>query len=347
MSSNTYADDFQSWREEKSSAWLYGVASAAEDDPVKKQMFLDLAVAAEEQAEIVARDMSPAPKDFKPSVRARFVAILTRALTPRRTRQMLAALKVRGLSTYGDPHISDGHPVPTSVAEVGSRHHHGQSGSLRAGVFGVNDGLVSNTCLILGVAGALQDPKVVALTGVAGLLAGAFSMAAGEFISMKSQRELYEYQIEQEKAELERYPEEEAEELALIYNARGVPMEDARKMTLRMIQNPKQALNTLAREELGLNPDELGSPWGAALSSFVAFCFGAALPLAPFLIGFGDRTLAITGIVSCVALFVIGAALSLFSGRSAFVGGLRMMAIGAGAGLLTFAIGSVLGVSIA
>ena len=344
MTDEVYANDLESWREEKSSAWLYVVASAAESDPVKKQMFLDLAATAETQAGIVARDMSPTPSGFKPSVRARLVALLTRALSPRRTRQMLAALKVRGLSTYGDPHISDGHPVPATVADIDSRHRRGQSGSLRAGVFGVNDGLVSNTCLILGVSGALSDPDVVALTGVAGLLAGAFSMAAGEFISMQSQRELYEYQIDQEKAELERYPDEEAEELALIYNARGVPMEDARRMTLRMIQNPEQALNTLAREELGLNPDELGSPWRAAVSSFVAFCLGAALPLAPFLIGFGAQTLVVTSAVSCLALFAIGALLSLFSGRSAFQGGLRMLAIGAGAGILTFAIGSVLGV---
>ncbi len=346
MSGDAYANDLDSWREEKSSAWLYGVASAAETDPVKKQLFLDLAVAAERQADIVARAMSPVPEGFRPSARARLVALLTRALSPRRTRQMLAALKVRGLSTYGDPHIGDGHPVPASVAEIDSRHGRGQSGTLRAAVFGVNDGLVSNTCLILGVAGALSDLKVVALTGVAGLLAGAFSMAAGEYVSMRSQRELYEYQIAQEKAELERYPEEEAEELALIYNARGVPMEDARRMTLRLIQNPDQALDTLAREELGLNPDELGSPSGAAISSFVAFCLGAALPLAPFLIGFGGDTLIVTGAVSCVALFAIGAALSLFSGRNAFYGGARMLLIGAAAGLLTFALGSLLGVGI-
>ena len=346
MADDIYVNDLKSWREEKSSAWLYGVASVAETEPVKKQMFLDLEVAAEGQADIIARGMTPAPDGFKPSVRARLVACLTRVLNPKRTRQMLAALKVRGLSAYGDPHIGDGHPVPATVADIDSRHRRGQSGTLRAGVFGVNDGLVSNTCLILGIAGALSDPRVVALTGAAGLLAGAFSMAAGEFVSMRAQRELYEYQIVQEKAELERYPVEEAEELALIYNARGVPMEDARRMTLRMIQNPEQALNTLAREELGLNPDELGSPWGAAVSSFVAFCLGAALPLAPFLIGFGASTLHVTGVVACVALFVIGAILSLFSGRNAFYGGARMLIIGAGAGILTFAIGTALGVGI-
>ncbi len=127
-------------------------------------------------------------------------------------------------------------------------------------MFGVNDGLVSNTCLVMGVAGAAVEPGIILLTGVAGLLAGAFSMAAGEFISMLSQKEMFEYQIGQEKDELERYPAEEAEELALIYAARGVPLDEARKITKKLIANPDQALDTLAREELGLNPDDLGSP---------------------------------------------------------------------------------------
>ena len=120
------------------------------------------------------------------------------------------------------------------------------------------------------------------LTGIAGLLAGAFSMAAGEYVSMASQRELFEYQIGQEREELERYPAEEAEELALIYNARGVPMDEARSFAGRLIANGEEALDTLAREELGLNPEDLGSPWGAAWSSFVCFAFGALVPLAPF-----------------------------------------------------------------
>ena len=139
-------------------------------------------------------------------------------------------------------------------------------GTLRAGVFGANDGLVSNTCLVMGVAGAAVDPSIILLTGVAGLLAGAFSMAAGEYISMLSQREMFEYQIAQERDELERYPAEEAEELALIYAARGIPIDEARNVAAKLIANPQQALDTLAREELGLNPDDLGSPIGASVS---------------------------------------------------------------------------------
>ncbi|HZJ11422.1 MAG TPA: VIT1/CCC1 transporter family protein, partial [Methyloceanibacter sp.] len=213
-----------------------------------------------------------------------------------------------------------------------------------AGVFGVNDGLVSNTCLVMGVAGAAVESGIILVTGVAGLLAGAFSMAAGEFISMLSQKEMFEYQIAQEKDELERYPAEEAEELALIYAARGIPLDDARNITKKLIANPEQALDTLAREELGLNPDDLGSPIGAALSSFLAFCIGASLPLIPFLFGLSQGVL-IAATLSGAALFAVGAALSLFSGKGALLGGLRMLLIGSVAAAATYMIGSLFNVS--
>lgn len=346
MADANYENDLEAWNEEKSAEWLYGIAASAEPEPYRQKLFRDLAVAAADQAAIVVRGMDPRPPPFSPPFRARLVALLTRLLKPARTRQMLAALKVRGLAVYTQPDIEPGHPMPTSLTEFGHRHSVGQSGTLRAGVFGVNDGLVSNTCLIFGVAGALSDHSVILLTGVAGLLAGAFSMAAGEYISMRSQRELYEFQIAQEKEELERYPEEEAEELALIYNARGLPMDEARVMTTRMIANPDQALKTLAREELGLNPDELGSPWGAAGSSFVSFCIGAILPLLPFVMGLGGNAIPAAAVISGVALFIVGGALSLFSGRNAFYGGARMLLIGAAAGIATYGIGSLLGVGI-
>jgi len=193
------------------------------------------------------------------------------------------------------------------------------------------------------VAAAEPDPvKRSMFTG----LAGAFSMAAGEYVSMRSQREMYEYQIAQEREELEHYPAEEAEELALIYNARGVPMAQARAMTTRLLDNPARALDTLAREELGLNPDDLGSPWGAALSSFIAFCAGAALPLLPFALALGPRPIAWAAGLSAVALFAVGATISLFSGRSAAAGGLRMLLIAAAAGAVTYGLGALLGVSL-
>ncbi len=205
-------------------------------------------------------------------------------------------------------------------------------------------GLVSNTCLVMGVAGAAAEPSVLILTGVAGLLAGAFSMAAGEFISMLSQKEMFEHQIAQERDELERYPKEEAEELALIYAARGLPLAEARDVATKLIANPEQALDTLAREELGLNPDDLGSPSGAAISSFIAFSIGASLPLIPFLLGLSPGV-PIAAAISGAALAVVGAVLSLFSGRSALLGGLRMLLIGSAAAAATYSIGSLFNVA--
>jgi VIT1/CCC1 family predicted Fe2+/Mn2+ transporter len=340
---------FERWHEEKQSAWLYLGLAKIEDDAVKSRMFTSLARAAEAQAEILrgdlARDGTPDPA-FAPTWRARAVLALTRVLGPRRMLGALCALKVRGLSVYSAPHAV-GHPMPVSTRELGARHKRtGGGGNLRAAVFGVNDGLVSNTSLVMGIAGTSASPSVILTTGIAGLIAGALSMASGEYVSMRSQRELYEFQIGEEREELARYPDEEAEELALIYHARGVPLEDARKMTRQMLENPEQALNTLAREELGLNPDNLGSPWGAAISSCFSFALGALVPLLPFALGSAVRPIQVAAIVSGVALFAVGAVLSLFSGRNALAGGVRMLAIGAAAGAATFGIGRILGVTL-
>jgi VIT1/CCC1 family predicted Fe2+/Mn2+ transporter len=301
-----------------------------------------MADAAETQAGILAKSLKPVPA-FAPSLRSRTTAFLIRTVGPRAMKPVLSASKVRGVSVYGGK-IEEGHPWPTSVEDVGRRHKTYGSGTLRAGVFGVNDGLVSNTCLVMGVAGAAAEPSVLILTGVAGLLAGAFSMAAGEFISMLSQKEMFEHQIAQERDELERYPKEEAEELALIYAARGLPLTQARDVATKMISNPEKALDTLAREELGLNPDDLGSPIGAAISSFIAFSIGASLPLIPFLLGLKPGV-PIAAATSGAALFVVGAMLSLFSGRSAVLGGLRMFAIGSAAAAATYFIGSLFNVA--
>jgi VIT1/CCC1 family predicted Fe2+/Mn2+ transporter len=159
---------------------------------------------------------------------------------------------------------------------------------------------------------------------------------------------MYEYQIALEREEVAEYPEEEAEELALIYAARGVEIEQARKVSRALLANPEQALDVLSREELGLNPDDLGSPIGAALSSFLSFALGAAVPLIPFLAtgNTGTRTLEITAALTCAALFCIGMVLSLFTGRDALKGALRMVLIGAGAGVVSFVVGRVLGVAI-
>ena len=337
-------DTLERWRSEKTAAYLSGAVAGAERDPAKAALFRKMAQAAETQAGILAKELKPVPA-FEPSLRSRLTGVLIDIFGPRAVRHVLSASKVRGVSVYrGKIEEQDGHPWPTSAEEVGRRHKSYGGGTLRAGVFGVNAGLVSNTCLVMGVAGAEADASVLILTGVAGLLAGAFSMAAGEFISMLSQKEMFEHQISQEKDELERYPAEEAEELALIYAARGIPIKEARDVAKKLIANPDKALDTLAREELGLNPDDLGSPTGAAISSFLAFSVGASLPIIPFLLGVSPAV-AIAAAISGAALFVVGAVLSLFSGKSAFLGGLRMFSIGSAAAASTYFIGSLFNVS--
>jgi VIT1/CCC1 family predicted Fe2+/Mn2+ transporter len=260
-------------------------------------------------------------------------------------RSMLAAMKVRGMSVYS--RIDPGHSMPDAATGM-ERRHRGLAGggNLRAAVFGVNDGLVSNASLILGVAGAAAEPGIIFLSGVAGLLAGAFSMAAGEYVSVRSQREMYEYQIGLERDELGAYPEEEAKELALIYEARGMPWVEAKRLADSMIADPELGLDTLAREELGLNPDELGSPWGAATFSFLSFAIGALIPLIPFLFGKSGSALYVSIGLTAAALFAVGSTLSLFTGRGALRGGARMLLIGAAAGALTFGIGNLLGVGL-
>ena len=336
-------DALARWRSEKTAAYLSSAVAASEPDAKRAALFRQMADAAEEQAGILAKDL-PAVPPFAPSLRSRLTVFLVGIFGPRAMRPVLSASKVRGVSVYRGKLEPEGHSWPISADEVGRRHKSLGGGTLRAGVFGVNDGLVSNTCLVMGVAGAAVEPGIILITGVAGLLAGAFSMAAGEYISMLSQKEMFEHQISQEKDELERYPAEEAEELALIYAARGIPLKEARNVAKKLIANPEKALDTLAREELGLNPDDLGSPIGAAVSSFLAFCIGASLPLIPFLFGSSQGVL-IAAALSGAALFVVGAVLSLFSGKSAWLGGLRMVLIGSAAAAATYFIGSLFNVS--
>ena len=339
-------DPRESWFQERQSAWLYRRVAEAERDPPKRKLFESLATAAEEQARTWERMLPDGDgRLFAPSLRARIVASLLAHIGVRPLRPVLVAMKMRGLSVYDRTSI-DGHAMPTRVEQVGARHR-GGGGNLRAAVFGVNDGLVSNASLILGVAGAGVEPAYVLTTGVAGLLAGALSMAAGEYVSVRSQREMYEYQIGLEREELAEYPDEEAEELALIYAARGMDVGRARELARELMQDPAHALDTLAREELGLNPDDLGSPWGAALSSFGAFAGGAIIPLLPYLFsGAGGNPVRLAVLLTAGSLFGVGMALSLFTGRGAVLGGLRMMAIGGGAGLTTWLIGRLVGVGL-
>ena len=342
--------ELHGWQEEQRSAHLYRVLAEMERGSPRERLFRELAREAAAQSQIWADAARKAgqsvPVVYRPDLRTRIVERLTRQLGPRHMRAMLAAMKVRGMSVYGS--VDPGHPMPDTSSGL-ERRHRGLAGggNLRAAVFGVNDGLVSNASLILGVAGASADPGIILLSGVAGLLAGAFSMASGEYVSVRSQREMYEYQIGLERDELKAYPDEEAKELALIYEARGLAWDEAKRLADSMIADPERGLDTLAREELGLNPEELGSPFGAAAFSFLSFAAGALIPLLPFLFGRGPSMLVISITLTGLSLFGVGSTLSLFTGRSALRGGVRMLLIGAAAGALTFAIGRLLRVGLA
>jgi VIT1/CCC1 family predicted Fe2+/Mn2+ transporter len=224
--------------------------------------------------------------------------------------------------------------------------------SVRAAVLGVNDGLVSNFSLVAGVAGGVgaagvADPTgFVMLAGVAGLLAGAFSMAAGEYVSMRSQRDIYEHEIRKEEIELRESPEDEEEELVLIYQAKGLSEGEARRISHKVMQDPKVALDTMAREELGLDPSQLGSPLAASLSSFAAFVAGAAVPLLPYVTGVGDMALVVSAILSAGALGVVGGLLAMMSGVNVAWGSLRMVLGGSAAAAVTFGVGTLIGVSV-
>lgn len=325
------------WWEEKRSAYLYAIMAGNENNILHKKLFFDLKNAAEKQAKVWENKMEasglPPPGSFVPDLRTRIVSGLLKLLGTENMHKILSAMKIRGMSVFTQYHSEHRH---TSLSA---------SSNLRAAVFGVNDGLISNMSLILGVAGANANQPVIILAGIAGLLAGACSMGAGEYISVRSQREVFEYQIAIEKKELEEYPEEEMQELSLIYQARGIPQEEAGRLAKLMIENPNTGLDTLAREELGLNPEDLVSPYGAMISSFISFAIGAIIPLLPFLIGKHSWNLILSIVITGCALFVIGAILSLFTNRSPVLLGLRMLLIGCIAGGLTFSIGKLLGIS--
>ncbi|HEY5982713.1 MAG TPA: VIT1/CCC1 family protein [Anaerolineales bacterium] len=234
-----------------------------------------------------------------------------------------------------------------ALAQLEGRHRAAGGNALRAAVLGANDGLVSNLSLVMGVAGAELSSTAILITGFAGLLAGAFSMALGEWLSVQSSRELYQHQIAIEKAEILAAPEEEAEELALIYEARGVPATDATRLAKHIMTDPASALETLAREELSVDPAELGgSAWVAATTSFFLFAIGAIIPIIPFLILKGQSAIFGSTLVSAVGLFIIGGGITLFTGRNVFSSGFRQVLFGLIAAVITFGIGRLIGVNL-
>ena len=340
-----------SLREEQASAFLYRVLTEQEIGRAA-ELFESLEQASTAQAKLwetrLAAEGITVPA-FRPRIRERLVAWLIRRVGPRRMMPVLSAMKVRGLSLY---RAGDLEPVGDDVAFAAqaneeSWHRASQGGGpLRAAVFGANDGLLSNASLILGVTGADPDPSVVVLAGVAGLLAGGFSMAAGEYVSVRTQREMLEHQIALEREELRFMPEEEAKELAVIYRSRGLEAAQAKQLAERMIADPELGLRTLAREELGLDPDSLASPMAAAAASFTSFVLGALVPLVPYLVSSGSKALLGTLVATGLALLTIGGTMSLFTGRSALYSALRMAGIGALAGGLTYSIGKLFGVTV-
>lgn len=333
------------WLEEKRSAYLYRAIAQYEPNQVHASLFLKLADAADHQAQIwqekAKNNGDTANWHFKPSLRTQIIIWLTSVLGPKAAKNILAAIKVRGMSIYN---LEEQNEATAAQIINPEKHHHpiASGNNLRAAIFGVNDGLVSNASLILGMAGAQTNSHFIVVAGIAGLLAGAFSMGAGEYISVRSQREMLEYQINIEKEELDQYPEEEATELAMIYAARGIPHDDAVSLANKIIQDPAKALNILAKEELGLDPSDLVSPWGASISSFCSFTLGALIPLLPFLLFKTDYNLLISIGLSVCSLFGVGAAMSLFTGKNAFFSGTRMLLIGSAAGLITYIIGHML-----
>ena len=226
-------------------------------------------------------------------------------------------------------------------------HHHRdvRGGSARAAVFGVSDGLVSNVGLILGVAGADPAPGIVRLAGLAGLIAGAISMAAGEYNSMRVQTELLERELELERLEISRNPELETAELAGVYESRGMAADQAREMAETVMQDPEVALETHAREELGVDPAQLGSPAGAAFSSFAAFTMGALVPLVPWFVGSGTSAIVASLVAAVLTAVVVGVAIGRFTARPLVRTVSRQVTFTLVPAVLTFAVGSAVGVS--
>ena len=235
-----------------------------------------------------------------------------------------------------------------SPGRAAPEHHHDHrdvtGGWLRPAVFGVMDGLVSNTALIIGVAAGVDDSRTIVLAGFAGLAAGAFSMATGEYVSVASQTELALAEIEIEKAEIRRVPEAEQAELAAMFRGRGVDEVTSAEVARQLSRDPDQAWRVHAREELGIDPDDLPSPWLAAGTSFFAFVVGALVPLLPFLLG-GSSLLPVV-LVALVASFLAGAVVSRFTDRSALYSGTRQLVLGGAAAALTYGVGSLVGASV-
>ncbi|NKE34326.1 rubrerythrin family protein [Natronococcus sp. JC468] len=364
----------QNRQDEVDSAAVYQAMAEAESHPQLTEVYRRLAETESQHADFWAeklREEGVETSDIQPMVRARTLAWLARRFGPAfilstmRTGELIGG---QGYASQPEARRSGLHvdershdrllatieEVPGRGAEgnvlvrLEGRHRATSGNALRAAVLGANDGLVSNLSLVMGVAGAALQSTTILITGLAGLIAGAGSMAMGEWLSVQSSRELYQHQIEVEAEELAEIPAEEKQELALIYEAKGVPKEQAEVLAAQLIADEETALNTLAREELGIDPEELGgSAWEAAGASFILFALGAIVPVLPFFFVTGRVAVGASLALSAFALFVIGAGITLLTGRNVLYSGLRQAGIGLGAAILTYGVGGLIGVTIA
>jgi VIT1/CCC1 family predicted Fe2+/Mn2+ transporter/rubrerythrin len=369
------AQSLMNLRLERDAILLYDALASVEKDEHRADAFRRIAGNERRHAEVWATKLREAgvdvpPPPTRPRPRVAVIVLLARLFGTRAVSELVTALEGdeediyegQGASPEVEAIAADErehaeiwrrlkNPEARAEDDIAARerwHRSGRSGTLRAVIFGVSDGLVSNLALVMGVAGAAREQgSFILLAGIAGLLAGAFSMAAGEYISMQSQRELFERQIALERAELEAMPEEEEAEMAALYRAKGFRDDEAKAIAHRLFEDPERALEQLIREELGLDPDELGSPLGAAGGSFVAFGLGAVVPVLPYLVATGTGAFVASIVLSLAALFAVGAGVSLLTGRGVLFSGFRQVGIGAAAAIVTFVVGSVIGVSVA
>jgi VIT1/CCC1 family predicted Fe2+/Mn2+ transporter len=362
--------DIARWRAnlkgEIDGAYLYRAMAGNAGDQRLADLYERMAAAEERHAGLWRDRLREAGMAARtsPTWRARVLGFVARRFGASLVAPVLASQEREGRTMYDDQPEAVGTSLPedersharllhsvtggasgATLARFEGRHRQIGGNALRAAVLGANDGLVSNFSLVMGVAGASSGGAPVLVAGLAGLLAGSLSMALGEWLSVQSARELYANQIATEALELEAFPEEEEEELRLIYEAKGLDAEDARRLAHRIITgDPAVALDTMAREELGIDPDDLGgSAWVAAITSFILFAAGAIVPVVPFLIGSGTSAIVAAAIMSGLALFGLGAAITLMTGQHAWRSGLRQVAFGLAAAAITFGIGTLLG----
>lgn len=360
--------------DELDSAAVYDTLSAVEQDTGRRKIFAELAASEREHARVWHDKLAANgvhPRTHRRSAKTRLLQALTRVFGPSIVLPTVAAAEyadrdryahepgAEKLSAQEQQHAAivqsfvaartaRKRPKGEQIAAAESWHKGATSGNdLRAAVLGANDGLVSNFCLIMGVAGAGSANHTILLTGLAGLVAGACSMALGEWLSVTNARELARTQLAREADELENTPDAERHELALIYQAKGIDADESRRVAAQIMRNRDQALDTLAREELGIDPKELGgNPWSAAAVSFCLFSLGAAFPTAAFLWARGTSAIVQSIVLSAIGLAAVGVFTSLFNGRSATFSALRQIVIGLVAAAFTAGAGRLLGVSI-